>query len=101
MTNPLPDSPSPLQGPQVVIDEKANVEDMAQSVRVIEGLFHAINAASFPLKVYQDVMLGMQFLKAVHDGIINKLGPDEIARIRQSEAFKATAQTAEPTGKAN
>lgn len=78
--------------PEVVIDSEASVEDMAMSVRAIEGLFHSIDVASFPLRCYQDVMTGMQFLKAVHDGIVKKLGPEEVAKIRQSEAFKAQAK---------
>lgn len=85
--------------PEVVISPEASVEDMAMSVKAIEGLFHSINAASFPLKCYQDVMVGMQFLKAVHDGIVKKLGPEEVAKIRQAEAFKATVQ--EPAVKGN
>lgn len=85
----------------VVIEDGASLDDMKMSVKTIEGLFHAINNATFPLKWYTEAMTGMAFLKAIYDGIIKKLGPAEVEKIRQTEAFKATAQTAESSGKAN
>ncbi len=90
-------SPSPTE-PDVVIQDGASIEDMKMSVKTIEGLFQAINAATFPLRWYGEAMTGMAFLKAIHDGIVKKLGPDEIAKMKASEEFKATAQT---VGKAN
>lgn len=89
---------SPKPSPEVIIKQGATTEDMAQSIRVIEGLFHAINAASFPLRSYEDVMRGMQFLKAVHDSVIKELGPDEVARIRAAENFKQQAPAAPVAG---
>lgn len=77
--------------PEVKLADGSTVEDMTKAVRAIEGLFHAINAATFPLRCYDDTMMGMQFLKAVHDTLIKQLGPDEVERIRKAEAFKANA----------
>ena len=74
--------------PDVKIKEGSSKEDMAQSIRAIEGLFHAINDASFKLAHYQSVMMGMSFLNAVHASLLKELGPEEVERIRKSEAFK-------------
>ena len=82
----------------VVIEDGASLDDMKMSIKTIEGFFHAINAATFPLRWYTEAMTGMAFLKAIHDGLIKKLGPDEVTKIKASEAFKATVQ---PVGKAN
>ncbi len=72
--------------PEVVIEDSATVEDMRTSVRAIEGLFHAFNVASFPLVTHDAVMMGMQFLKAVHEGIVKKLGPEEVAKMKAESA---------------
>lgn len=94
-------NPSTTNQPEVKIEEGASIDDMKMSIKTIEGFFHAINAATFPLRWYAEAMTGMAFLKAIHDGLVNKLGPDEVAKIKASEAFKQTAQTAEPVGKSN
>lgn len=82
---------SPASPPEVVIQPGTSIEDAKVSIRVIEGLFHAINKATFPLMVYTEAMNGMTFLKAVHDSLIKQIGPEEVAKIRAQEAMKAGA----------
>ncbi len=79
-TNPEPD---------VRIEDDATLDDMKMSIKTIEGFFRAINAGTFPLRWYPEAMTGMAFLKAIHDGLLKKLGPDEVAKIKASEEFKA------------
>lgn len=87
--------------PDVVIEDGASLDDMKMSIKTIEGFFHAINAASFPLRWYTEAMTGMAFLKAIHDGLVKKLGPDEVSKIKASEAFKAQAQPIDPVVQGN
>lgn len=80
--------------PEIKIKNGSSIEDMKQSIRVIEGLFHAINGGTFPLKWCSAAMQGMQFLNAVHASLIKELGPEEVAKIKQVETLKETGQTA-------
>jgi hypothetical protein len=77
--------PDALPKPDVVIQDGATVADMRQSLQAIEGLFFAVNRATFPLNVYQHMMMGMGFLKSIHEGIIKKLGPEEVQKIKNEQ----------------
>lgn len=88
-------SPELPSNPDVKIADGTSIEDCKTSIKVIEGLFHAVNRASFPLVCYGDVMNGMTFLKAIHNSLISQIGPDEVAKIRAEETKKAAMPPSE------
>lgn len=66
---------------QVLPDEKS-IENIKTSVQLIEGLFHAVNAGSFPLKWHDAAMKGMNFLNQMHSGLVFQLPKEEIEKMK-------------------
>lgn len=63
-------------------EQEKSLDNVKNTVKLIEGVFHAINAASFPLR-FNDIMLqGMSFLDKMHTELINQIPKDEIEKIK-------------------
>lgn len=81
--------------------ESGSVQEIKAALQTIEGLFNAVNAATFPLAVYPQAMRGMGFLKAMHAELYAKLTPEQIEQAKKEardmrEAEMRAAQMPKP-----
>ena len=58
-------------------------EGTKTAIRTIEGLFQAVNAASFPLNWHTATMNGMQFLQQLHTQLVDTLPKEEVEKIQK------------------
>lgn len=62
-------------------DAQKGVQNLLGVIKVIESLFHAINAGSFPMAQHDEVMNGMNFLSQFHKQLLEQLPADVKATI--------------------
>jgi hypothetical protein len=77
--------------PQHVTDP-TRIENIKATIYTIEGLFHAVNAASFPLSWHDAVKRGMNFMNGMHTQLLTQLPPEVVAAIRANPNEQAPAQ---------
>lgn len=65
--------------------EKA-LENQLGVIRVVEHLFKAIDAGTFPLRVHDDVMAGMSFMAQFHKELVKQLPEDVRAKVEAANA---------------
>jgi hypothetical protein len=63
---------------------------------VIERLFNAVNAGSFPLRVHDDVLAGMNFMAQFHKQLVSQLPPAVIEEVKKRNAPRPPEATNEP-----
>ena len=61
------------------------------SIKAIQGLFHAVNAASFPIRYHDAVLIGMTLLQEINNKLVasvpqeiidrEKVGPDGVGTV--------------------
>lgn len=67
---------------------------------VIERLFHAVNAGSYPLKAHADMLAGMNFLAQFHKQLVSQLPADVLEEIKKRNSPPVpTAEVADVTAK--
>lgn len=70
---------------EVGITGERNVNEIKEALKTIEGLFNAVNVASFPLTMYHQAMKGMAFLRNMHTELIKQLTPEEIEQAKKED----------------
>lgn len=62
--------------------EQQNVENIKQSILVIEGLCFALNNSHVPFKFSEACLKGYSFLTQMHNQLIGQLPPDELQKMK-------------------
>ncbi len=62
-----------------------NIENIKKSILIIEKFFYAINSLQVgpPLRLAESMLEGMAFLNQMHTQLIEQLGPEEVAKMRE------------------
>ncbi len=63
--------------------EQTAIENTKKSILTIEGLFFAINSATFSLRYHDPMIKGMEFLGKMHERLLAELGPEEVQKMRE------------------
>lgn len=75
------------QNPQAEkTQEQAAQENQLGVVMVIERLFRAVNEGSFPLRVHDDVLAGMNFMSQFHKQLVSQLPPAVVEEMKRRNA---------------
>ena len=80
------------------ITDPKSIENVKATIYTIEGLFHAMNAASFPLSWHDAVKRGMSFVNGLHTQLVAQL-PQEV--IDEMKAAKTPPPMAPDAPQAN
>lgn len=62
--------------------EQTAQENQLGVVMVIERLFNAVNAGSYPVRVHDDVLAGMNFMAQFHKQLVSQLPPSVIEEVK-------------------
>lgn len=62
--------------------EQKSIDQIKESIRVVEGFFQACNFASFPLQWHNAAMAGMTFMNQMHSTLIASLTPEQLAEFK-------------------
>jgi hypothetical protein len=73
--------------PEVTPEQQA-VANQVGVIQVVERLFKAVDAGTFPLRAHEDAMAGMSFLAQFHKQLVAQL-PEEVRTKLQAEAANA------------
>ena len=73
--------------------EQQSLENTKTAIRTVEGLFAAINEASFPLKWHSAALNGMQFIQQLHAQLVSALPKEELEKIKAEQMAKASKET--------
>lgn len=78
--------------PPELTPEQQSIENIKKSIRIIEGVFHAINqpGVTFPLRVSEQMLEGMSFLNQMHTQLIQQLPAEELEKMRNQHKSVAT-----------
>lgn len=68
--------------PDTRTDEEKKLDSIKQSIRAIEGLYHAINDSGFKVKWHDAILNGMNFLNQIHSQLVSELPQSEIEKIK-------------------
>lgn len=63
-------------------EAKKSIENIKQSVLIIEGLFFGVNNSTVPLRFAEQVLKGMGFLNQMHNQLLGQLSPEEVEKMR-------------------
>lgn len=66
--------------------EQVALENNLGVVMVIERLFRAVNAGSFPLTVHDDVLAGMNFMSQFHKQLVSQLPAAVVDEVKKRNA---------------
>ena len=78
---------------QEITAEQRSIDNIKQSILVIENFFFAMKDVCIPLKFSEQTIAGMEFLKKMHDQLIAQLGPEELEKLKQSVNSKTQTVT--------
>lgn len=81
MENQAPDAPKQAEPTEA---EKATANQLGV-IQVIERLFRAVDAGSFPMRAHDDVTAGMSFLAQFHNQLVKQLPEDVQAALRKTQ----------------
>lgn len=69
-----------LNGAQL---ELSDIEEAKKGILAIEGIYHAVNSATFKLNFHDALVNGLQYLGKLHEKLLAQIGPEEVAKLRQ------------------
>lgn len=82
--------------------EKAKgVQQTLGVIRVIEGLFNAMQLASYPIRTHDAIVAGLQFLSQFHSQLVGQLPPGLVDEMRKAASQPAPAAEAPKAEVAN
>lgn len=70
-------------------EAQKGVQNTLGVIRVVEGLFNAMQLASYPLKTHDAIVAGMNFLSQFHAQLINQLPPALVEEMRKANGVPA------------
>lgn len=76
----------------VKMNEVNDLNNAKDSIKTIEGLFHAVDYAIkngyLPMRFSDQVLRGMSFLNSIHTKLITDIGPEEVQKMKDEAAGK-------------
>lgn len=63
--------------------EEIQLADTKKAIFAIEGLFHAINSATFSPRFMDGLRLGLEYIGQIHGRLIAQVGPEEVEKMKQ------------------
>lgn len=60
-----------------------NVENIKQSILIIEGFSFAVNNSQIPMRFAEAALKGMGFLHSMHASLISQLTPEELEEMKK------------------
>lgn len=61
-------------------------------IRVIEGLFNAMQRASYPIQTHDAIVAGLQFLSQFHQQLVGQLPPGLVDEMRKAAQTQPVAE---------
>lgn len=71
------------EAPEPLTPEQQGIENAKQTILIIEQLLFALNNATFPLRFSEGALRGAGFLQGLHADLIDKIGPEEVQKLRE------------------
>lgn len=62
--------------------EQQSLDNVKQSILIIEGLFFAVNNSNIPMRFAEQAIKGMAFLQQMHQQLIGQLPAGELEKMR-------------------
>lgn len=69
-------------------ENENSLENIKNTVKIIEVFFHAMNSVGVPLGYYKAIMGGMDMLNKMHTQLVAQIPPEEIAKMKAESAPK-------------
>lgn len=74
-------------------DAAKGVQNTLGVIKVVEGMFNAMRAGTYPLHVHDAIVAGMQFLSQFHGQLISQLPPALVEEMRKANSVPAATAT--------
>jgi len=68
--------------------EQQSLENMKESIKIIEGMFYGLEGIPIPLKLHDPVMNGLNFLSKIHANLLAQIGPEEVQKMKDESNKK-------------
>jgi hypothetical protein len=65
--------------------EQKNIANQLGVIQVIERLFRAADAGSYPMRAHDDITAGMSFLAQFHNQLVKQLPEEVQAQLRKDQ----------------
>jgi len=85
--------------PEPLTAEEQGIENAKQTILIIEQLMFALNNCTMPLRFAEGALKGAGFLQGLHQELLDKIGPDEVQKLR--EKYKTNVPPPPPVPKAS
>jgi len=67
----------------VEFGEDAQLTEAKRGILAIEGLFHAINSATYSPRFMDGLQMGLEYIGNLHQRLIAQIGPEEVEKMKK------------------
>jgi hypothetical protein len=63
--------------------EDQEISEAKRGILAIEGLFHAINSATYSPRFMDGLHIGLTYIGQLHERLIAQIGPEEVEKMKK------------------